>query len=201
MTGLKLTNGDTMQASDSVFGRDFNEALVHQVVTAVLAGARRGTKAQKTRSQTAGGGRKPWRQKGTGRARTGTIRNPIWRGGGKAFAAVPRDFSQKINRKMYRRALSSILSELHRHDRLRVVDEIVLAEPRTRLLVEKLESWSLESVLIVDKEPAKNLTLASRNVPGVGVLPVAALDPVTMLRFNHVLLTAAAVDHLGERLQ
>lgn len=196
MTQLKLARGGTLEAGDAVFGREFNEALVHQVVTAFLAGARGGSKAQKTRAQAAGGGRKPWNQKGTGRARAGTTRSPIWRGGGRAFAASPRNFSQKVNRRMYRGALCSILSELHRRDRLVVVDEFVVETPKTRDLVARLKSMSLESVLIVDTGISENLLLASSNLPMVGVLEVTHLDPVNALRFDKLLLTRAAVERI-----
>ncbi len=197
---LKLAQGGALEVGDAVFGQAFNEPLVHQVVTAFLAGARSGSKAQKTRAQASGGGRKPWRQKGTGRARSGTIRSPIWRGGGRAFAASPRSFSQKVNRKMYRSALRSILSELNRRDRLVVVDELALAAPKTRELVARLKSLSLGSVLIVDAEPSENLLLASNNLPTVGVLEAGNLDPVNVLRFDKVLLTKSAVVQLEGRL-
>ena len=197
---LKLAQGGSMESGDTVFGREFNEALVHQVVSAFLAGARSGTKAQKSRAQVTGGGRKPWRQKGTGRARSGTIRSPIWRGGGRAFAASPRNFSHKVNRKMYRGALCSILSEINRRDRLMVVDELDVPTPKTRDLAAQLKTLSLESVLIVDTKVGENLTLASNNLPQVGVLAVSDLDPVNILRFDKVLLTKAAVKQLEEWL-
>ncbi len=197
---LKTVQGGTFEAGDAVFDRGFNEALVHQVVTAFLAGARSGSKAQKTRAQVAGGGGKPWRQKGTGRARAGTIRSPIWRGGGRAFAASPRSFSQKVNRKMYRGALCSILSELNRRGCLIVVDELEAKTPKTRDLVATLKSLSLESVLMIDVEPDENLYLASNNLPQVGVLAVSGVDPVNLLRFDKVLLTRAAVAWLEEKL-
>ena len=200
MTQLKLAQGGTLEAGDAVFGREFNETLIHQVVTAFLAGARSGSKAQKTRAQASGGGRKPTRQKGTGRARAGTIRSPIWRGGGRAFAAMPRKFSQKVNRRMYRGAMCSILSELNRRERLVVVDEFPVETPKTRDLVAKLKSLSLESVLIVDAEPGDNLYLASNNLPAVGVLEARNLDPVNALRFDKVLLTKSAVVQLEGRL-
>ncbi len=197
---LKLAQGGTLEAGDAVFGREFNEALIHQVVTAFLAGARSGTKAQKTRAQVAGGGGKPWRQKGTGRARAGTIRSPIWRGGGRAFAASACNFSQKVNRKMYRSALCSILSELNRRGCLVAVDEFAVATPKTRDLAARLKSLSLESVLIVDAEPSENLRLASNNLPAVGVLEASSLDPVNVLRFDKVLLTKSAIAQLEGRL-
>ena len=193
---LKLIQGGTLEAGDSVFGHEFNEALIHQVVTAFLAGARMGSKAQKSRGQVSGGGRKPWRQKGTGRARAGTNRSPIWRGGGRTFAASPRNFSQKINRKMYRNAMRSILSELNRRDCLVVTEEFSIEKPKTRDLVEKLKSLSLESVLIIDAEIDKNLLLASNNLPLVGVLDARKIDPANLLRFDKVLLTKPAIDQL-----
>ncbi len=197
---LKLAQGGTLKTGDAVFGREFNEALVHQVVTAFLAGARSGSKAQKTRAQVSGGGRKPWRQKGTGRARSGTIRSPLWRGGGRTFAASARSFSQKVNRKMYRGALCSILSELNRRERLVIVDEFTVAAPKTRELAKQLQSLSLESVLIVDTELSENLILASNNLSPVGVLEADSIDPVNVLRFDKVLLTRRAVERLEARL-
>ena len=193
---LNLAQGGTFEVGDAVFGREFNEALIHQVVTAFLAGARSGSKAQKTRAQAAGGGRKPWRQKGSGRARAGSIRSPIWRGGGRAFAASPRSFSQKVNRKMYRGALCSILSELNRRGCLVIVDDFSAETPKTRDLVSRLKSLSLESVLIVDTELSENLIFASNNLPAVGVLEARRLDPVNVLRFDKVLMTKSAVEHL-----
>ena len=199
---LKMAQGGHLEANDVIFGRSFNEALVHQVVTAFLAGARSGSKAQKTRAQASGGGRKPWRQKGTGRARSGSIRSPIWRGGGRTFAASPRSFSQKVNRKMYRGALCSILSELNRRDCLIVMDEFNLETHKTRdlILAAQLKSLSLESVLIVDAEISENLILASNNLPQVGVLDARDLDPVNVLRFNKIMLTKDAIKQLEERL-
>lgn len=198
---IKLARGGTLEAGDAVFGREFNEVLVHQVVTAFLAGARGGSRKQKTRAEVSGSGRKPWRQKGTGRARAGTIRSPIWRGGGLAFAARPKNFSHKVNRKMYRGALCSILSELHRRDALVVVGEFPVDTPKTRDLAAKLQSLSLDSVLIVDAELSENLVLASNNLPKVGVLSADGLDPVNLLRFDKVLMTRSAVERLEGRLQ
>jgi len=188
------------KVSDEVFGRPFNEALVHQVVTAYLAGARRGTKANKSRSDVSGGGAKPWRQKGTGRARAGTIRSPIWEGGGVTFAARPRDWSQKVNRKMYRGALCSIVSELVRQDRLIVVDELTVKAPKTKELVSLLSKLNLNDVLIVTEEVESNLFLSSRNIPGVDVVDFAAINPVSLLRREKVLMTVGAVKKLEERL-
>ncbi len=189
-----------LTVSDEAFACAFNEALVHQVVTAYLAGARAGTRAQKTRSEVSGGGAKPWRQKGTGRARAGSIRSPLWRGGGKTFAATPVDHSQKVNRKMYRAAMRSILSELLRQERLLVVDEFTVAEAKTRLLVDKLATFGLTEALIVIDGFDENLALAARNLPKVGLLDAAAIDPVNLLRFGKVIVTGAALKKIEERL-
>ena len=183
----------TVALSDEVFGRDFNEALVHQVVTAYMAAARSGTKAQKTRAQVAGGGRKPWRQKGTGRARAGSNRSPLWRGGGRAFAAQPRNYQQKVNRKMYRSALRSILSELVRQDRLLVVDDFVLAEPRTKLARAAMDKLGVNDVLIISDELTENLFLAARNIPSVGMADVSAIDPVLLVSYDKVVVTQKAL--------
>lgn len=190
----------TVQVSDEAFGVNFREALVHQVVTACLAGARAGTVQQKTRAQARGGGAKPWRQKGTGRARAGTIRSPIWRGGGKAFAATPRDYSQKINRKMYRAAMCSILSELVRQDRLVAVESFSVNAPKTKDLAGKLSELSLDNVLIVTEDPDDNLYLSARNLPRVAVCDVANADPVSLVGFDKVLMTSAALKQMEERL-
>lgn len=197
---LTVNGGKDIKVSEATFGRDFSEALVHQVVTAYLAGARAGTKAQKNRSATSGGGAKPWRQKGTGRARAGTIRSPIWRGGGKTFAAVPQDHSQKVNRKMYRGAMQSILSELLRQDRLIVVDSLELAEPKTKALVEKLAGLGFETGLIVSDTINENVYLASRNLPGVYAMDVAGIDPVSLVAAEKVILTVDAVEKIQEWL-
>lgn len=197
---LTVNGGKDIKVSEATFGRDFSEALVHQVVTAYLAGARAGTKAQKNRSATSGGGAKPWRQKGTGRARAGTIRSPIWRGGGKTFAAVPQDHSQKVNRKMYRGAMQSILSELLRQDRLIVVDSLELAGPKTKALVEKLAGLGFETGLIVSDTVNENVYLASRNLPGVYVMDVAGIDPVSLVAAEKVILTVDAVEKIQEWL-
>ena len=198
-----IANGSAgnVTVSDEVFGREFNEALVHQVVTAYLAGARAGTKAQKTRAEVRGGGKKPWRQKGTGRARAGTTRGPIWRGGGRAFAARPRSFEQKVNRKMYRGALRSILSELVRLERLIVVDDFGLEQPRTKLAVEALAKLGVQRVLLVSRELQDNVFLAARNIPGVGMVEVGALDPVMLVSYDHVVITAEALTDLEVALK
>lgn len=179
--------------SDEVFGNDFNEALVHQVVTAYMNAARSGTKAQKSRADVAGGGRKPWRQKGTGRARAGTTRSPLWRGGGRTFAARPRDYAQKVNRKMYRSALRSILSELVRQDRLVVVDDFQLAEPKTKLALAALNKLGVNDVLIVCDEITENLFLAARNIPHIGMADVSAVDPVLLISYDKVVVTQKAL--------
>ena len=193
-------SGGALEVSEQNFAAPFNEALVHQVLTAYRAGTRAGTKAQKTRAEVRGGGSKPWRQKGTGQARAGTTRGPIWVGGGRAFAAKPRDFSQKVNRKMYRAALRGVLSELLREQRLMVVDSLVMEQPKTRDLVAKLTAMGLDHVLIlVDKHDDK-LCLAARNIPWVDVLAVSEINPVSLVRFDKVLATAAAVRSIEERL-
>ena len=197
---LTVAGGKDIKVSEATFGREFSEALVHQVVTAYLAGGRAGTKAQKNRSAARGGGRKPWRQKGTGRARAGTIRSPIWRGGGRTFAATPRDHSQKVNRKMYRGAMQAILSELVRQDRLLVVDSLDIAEPRTALLLGKLSELGFETGLIVTNELDGNVYLASRNVPGVYTVDVSGIDPVGLVAADKVIMTVDAVEKIQEWL-
>ena len=189
-----------LEVSEATFGREFNEALVHQVVVAFGAGARQGTKAQKTRSEVRGGGKKPWRQKGTGRARAGTIRSPIWVGGGRAFAAKPQDHSQKVNRKMYRGAIKSILSELVRQDRLVVVEKFGVDTPKTKALKAKLNELELNDVLIVTSEVDENLFLSARNLYKVDVRDVQGVDPVSLIAFEKVLMTADAVKQLEEAL-
>lgn len=189
---------------DELFNCELNSPLIHQVVTAFLAGARSGTKAQKSRSQVSGGGAKPWRQKGTGRARAGTSRSPIWRAGGVTFAASPRDYNQKVNRKMYKAAMRSIVSELARQGRLVVLDTLTLAQPKTKELVAKLASLDLGKVLIVtENTPAQsdNLVLAARNLPHVATCDVRSLSPVDLVHFDKLLLTIAALDQLKEKLQ
>jgi large subunit ribosomal protein L4 len=197
---LKMQGSGSVDVADSAFGAAFNEALVHQVVTAYLAGARAGTKAQKNRSAVRGGGTKPWRQKGTGRARAGTIRSPIWVGGGRAFAAQPRNHDQKVNKKMYRAALRSVLSELVRQDRLVVVESIELEAPKTKLLAGKIKELGLDDVLILNEAFDETLFLAARNLPNVGVCDVASIDPVVLIRFEKVLVTLPALKLIEERL-
>lgn len=197
---LNTASGGTVTVSEVAFGKDFNEPLVHQVVTAYLAGARQGSKAQKTRAGVSGGGKKPWKQKGSGRARAGTIRSPLWRGGGVTFAAVPRDHAQKVNRKMYRGALQCIMAELVRQERLVVVDDFVIAEPKTRALSEKLKSLGLTSALIVAAEVDENLFLSARNLPRVDVRDVDGVDPVSLIAFEKVLITVPALKKLEEAL-
>jgi large subunit ribosomal protein L4 len=189
-----------LEVSDATFGREFNEALVHQVVVAYAAGARQGTRAQKTRSDVRGGGKKPWRQKGTGRARSGTIRSPIWVGGGVTFAARPQDHSQKVNKKMYRGAVKSILSELVRQDRLIVVENFGVEAPKTKELKAKLKDLDLKDVLIITEELDENLFLAARNLYKVDVRDVQGIDPVSLIAFDKVLVTAAAVKKIEESL-
>lgn len=190
----------TVNVSEVAFGREFNQDLVHQAVVAYMAGARQGTKAQKTRSEVSGGGKKPWRQKGTGRARAGTIRSPIWRGGGVTFAAKPRDFEQKLNRKMYRAALQCILSELNRQDRLIVVENFDVDAPKTKALVQKLAQYDLSEALIVTEEMSENLYLASRNLHKVGVCDVQGVDPVSLIGFDKVIVTVPALKKFEEIL-
>ena len=197
---LTVAGGNAINVSEATFGRDFSEALVHQVVTAYLAGGRAGTKAQKNRSDVRGGGRKPWRQKGTGRARAGTIRSPIWRGGGRTFAARPQDHSQKVNRKMYRGALQAILSELVRQDRLIVLDSFEISTPKTSVLLAKLTDLGFDKGLIITPEVEGDLFLATRNVPGVYVLDVAGLDPVSLVAAEKVIMTVDAVKKIEEWL-
>lgn len=200
---MELTLKDAkgaLEVSEATFGREFNEALIHQVVVAYAAGARQGSKAQKTRSEVAGGGKKPWRQKGTGRARAGTIRSPIWRSGGTTFAAKPRSHDQKVNKKMYRGAMKSILSELVRQDRLVVVESFGVDAPKTKDLVAKLKAMELNDVLIVTKELDENLFLASRNLHKVDARDVQGIDPVSLIAFEKVLMTADAVKQLEEVL-
>ena len=197
---LKLAGSGSVEVAETAFGVEFNEALVHQVVNAYLAGARAGTKAQKNRSAVRGGGIKPWRQKGTGRARAGTIRSPIWVGGGRAFAAKPRDYGQKVNKKMYRSALRSVFSELVRQERLVVVEQLSLEAPKTRLLAAQLERMGLSDVLILNEAFDENLFLAARNLPHVGVCDVASVDPLVLIRFDKLLLTLPALKLIEERL-
>lgn len=189
---LKTVTGSAVELSDVAFGREFNEALVHQVVTAYLAGARQGTRAQKTRGEVSGGGKKPWRQKGTGRARAGSIRSPIWRSGGRAFAAKPQNWSQKVNKKMYRGAMQCILAELIRQERLILVDEISVSAPKTKELISKLNSLNAPKALIVTNEVDENLYLAARNIPHVNVLGAREVDPVSLIAFDKVIMSVDA---------
>ena len=194
------TGASSVQVSDAVFGVEFKPGLVHQVVTAYMAGGRAGTKAQKNRSAVSGGGSKPWRQKGTGRARAGSSRSPIWRSGGVTFAAQPRDYSQKVNRKMYRGAVRSILSELVRTERLIVAPELSVSAPKTKEMIALLKTYGVEDVLILTDGLDQNLCLAARNLPKVDVMSAQEVDPVSMIAFGHVLASEAAVKKLEERL-
>lgn len=190
----------TVQVSDATFARDFNEDLVHQTVVAYLAAGRQGSRKQKTRAEVSGGGRKPWKQKGSGRARAGSIRSPLWRSGGKIFAAVPQDHSQKLNRKMYRAAMRSILSELARQERLVVVESFGVAEPKTKLLTQQLAGYQIDEALIVAEEVDHNLYLAARNVPRVEVRDVAGVDPVSLVAYEKVVVTVPALRKFEEML-
>ena len=197
---INMHGGSSMDVADAVFGQDFNEALVHQVVVAFMAAGRAGTHAQKNRAAVRGGGTKPWRQKGTGRARAGTIRSPIWRGGGRTFAASTRDYSQKVNKKAYRAAIRSILSELVRQDRLLVVEGFALQAPKTKELLGNLKTLDLDNVLIVHDDPDENLYLAARNLNKVDVVDTAIANPVSLLAFDKVLITVAALRQFEEKL-
>jgi len=199
---LKVINGGAaLKVSDETFGREFNQSLVHQVVTAYRNGGRAGTKAQLTKAEVRGGGRKPRPQKGGGTSRAGSIRSPIWVGGGRAFAAKPRDFSQKVNKKMYRGALQSMLSELVRQDRLIVTQAFTVDAPKTKLVAAELKKLGLEKVLIIVEGIDEKLFLAARNLPHVEVLPVALLNPLSLVSYDKVLITVAAVKLIEERLQ
>jgi len=197
---LAIQGGGSLEVSDDAFGAKFNEALIHQVVTAYRAGGRAGTKAQKTRAEVSGGGRKPFKQKGTGQARAGTTRGPIWVGGGRAFAARPRDFAQKVNRKMYQAAMRSVLSELVRQERLVVVDAIGVSTAKTKDLVKYLKGLNLDQVLIVVEQASDSLRLSARSLPAVDVVEVRELNPVALVRFGKVLATSGALKALAERL-
>jgi large subunit ribosomal protein L4 len=200
---LELKNAkpaSEIQLSDESFGRAYNEALVHQVVTAYMAAGRSGTKAQKTRAEVRGGGKKPWSQKGTGQARSGSIRSPIWVGGGRTFAAKPRDFSQKVNRKMYRAAMQSMVSELVRQDRLVAVQSIDLAAPKTKMLVGKLAELGLTRALILVEAFEEKLFLAARNLPHVEVMAVSSLDPLSLIKHDKIIATVGALKLLEQRL-
>lgn len=200
---LAMNGGNKISVSDEIFGRDFSESLVHQAVTAYLAGARSGTKAQKSRSAVSGGGRKPWRQKGTGNARAGTIRGPIWRGGGVTFAAKPRDFSQKLNRKQYRSAMKVILSELVRQERVVVLDELIVTEPKTKAIKGMFDSLGIDGhsrCLIIDAELNENVYLSARNMKNVQLLAADRIDPVSLVNADQVVMTRAAVESIQEWL-
>ncbi|MBM30511.1 MAG: 50S ribosomal protein L4 [Gammaproteobacteria bacterium] len=192
--------GDTVEVSEVAFGREFNESLVHQVVVAYQSAKRAGTSAQKNRSEVRGGGRKPWRQKGTGRARAGTIRSPIWRGGGRTFPAKPQDYTQKVNRKMYRGAMRCIFSELIRQDRLVAVEEFSIDSPKTKNLLGKLAELSLDDVLIISSDIDDNLRLASRNLKSISVRHVSNIDPLSLISHEKVLVTLAALKECEEVL-
>jgi len=190
----------TIELTETSFGAAFNEPLVHQVVTAYMAGQRSGTKRQKSRAEVRGGGAKPWRQKGTGRARAGTIRSPIWVGGGRAFAAKPRSHDQKVNKKMYRAALRSVFGELVRQDRLVIVNDLELEAPKTKLLATKLKGFHMDNALILTEAFDEKVFLAARNLPNVGICDVASMDPVVLIRFEKVLVTLPALKLIEERL-
>jgi large subunit ribosomal protein L4 len=202
---VKLVDGkkgsSTLELADATFGAAFNEPLVHQVVTAYLAGARAGTKAQKTRSEVSGSGKKPWKQKGTGRARVGSVRSPIWVGGGRAFAARPRSFEQKVNRKMHRGAMRSIMSELLRQDRLLVTPELAVSAPKTKELRGKFEKLGFTKGLVVVEAFDMNLWLAARNLPNVDLLEARLIDPVSLVGADKIVITAAALKIIEERLK
>lgn len=200
LTSGKQSADKHIQVSEAVFGKAFNEPLIHQVVTAYLAGARQGTHAQKNRSAVSGGGKKPWKQKGTGRARAGTIRSPIWRTGGVTFAATTQDYSQKFNKKMYRAAIRSILSELVRQERLVLVDSFTVSSNKTKDFVAKLDELKLSDVLIVSDVVDENLYLAARNLHKVDVCDVAAVNPVSLIKYSKVLMTVPALRQFEEKL-
>ena len=197
---INVNGAAAIDVCERTFGGEFNETLVHQAVVAYMAGGRQGSKKQKTRSEVSGGGAKPWRQKGTGRARAGTIRSPIWRGGGTTFAARPQDHSQKLNKKMYRAAMRSILAELLRQDRLVVVEDFSVDAPKTKALLGKLDTLGLQDVLIVSENVEQNLYLAARNLPHVDVRDVQASDPVSLIAYDKVLMTVSAVKKFEEML-
>jgi large subunit ribosomal protein L4 len=200
ITALSGNNSNNVDVLESVFGQSYNETLIHQLVTRYLAGARAGTKAQKTRSDVSGGGAKPWKQKGTGRARAGTTRSPIWRTGGVAFAARPRNYEQKLNKKMFRVGIRSILSELLRQNRLVVSDTIVPATPKTKEFSEKLKNIDARRVLIIVDKVEANLALASRNIPNVEVIEAENLSPVLLVAADKIIATTSAIKKLEERL-
>ena len=191
----------SLSVADTVFGQPYKEALVHQVVTAYFAAARAGTKKQKTRAEVSGGGRKPWKQKGSGQARAGTTRGPLWRTGGRAFAARPRNYEQKVNRKMYQGALRSILSELIRQERMTVVDNLDVDAIKTKIIAQRLESYGVKSLLLIGEQLSDELYLSARNLYWVGMAEVDAIDPALLISFDKVLITKAAVSQIEERLQ
>ena len=197
---LKMQDSGSVDVAEVAFGADFNEALVHQVVTAYLAGGRAGTKAQKNRSAVRGGGAKPYRQKGTGRARAGTIRSPIWVGGGRTFAAKPRKFDQKVNKKMFCGALRSVFSELVRQDRLVITESVSMKAPKTKELAGILQKLGLDNVLIVNEAFDENVFLSARNLKDVGICDASSVDPVVLMRFEKVLITLPALKLIEERL-
>ncbi len=197
---LQVANGSSVAVNENVFAREFNEGLVHQAVVAYMAAGRAGTKAQKTRSDVSGGGSKPFRQKGTGRARAGTIRSPLWRTGGKSFAARPRDFTQKLNKKMYRAAMRSIFSELVRQDRLVVVNGFDIAEPKTKVMLAKLKEFGSNDALLVSDIDDINVLLSARNIPYCEVSTVAGLNPVSLVGHEKVIVTVAAIEKIQEWL-
>ena len=197
---LKTVSGSAVELSEVAFGKEFNEALVHQVVVAYMAAARQGTKAQKSRAEVSGGGKKPFKQKGSGRARAGSIRSPIWRGGGKSFAARPQDWDQKVNRKMYRGAMQCILAELVRQDRLVLVDDFTVAAPKTKELMTKLQGLGLTNALIITDAVDENLYLAARNIPHVDVIDTTAVDPVSLIGYEKVLMSVPAAKKLEVEL-
>jgi len=198
---LKNTDGKAVELNDAVFADEYNETLVHQAVVAYMAAGRSGTKAQKSRSDVSGGGIKPWRQKGTGRARAGTSRGPIWRKGGVTFAARPRDYSKKLNKKMYRSAMRSIFSELVRSDSLIIVDDFGVGEPKTKAMVSKLDSLKVGSnALLVSADVDENLQMSSRNIPNCEYLPFSSLNPVSLVSHDSVVITSSAVTKVQEWL-
>ena len=197
---LNVNDAQAIEVSELTFGGEFNETLVHQAVVAYMAGGRQGSKQQKTRSDVRGGGKRPWRQKGTGRARAGTIRSPIWRGGGKTFAARPQDWAQKVNRKMYRGAMQCILAELIRQERLILVEELSVSGPKTKELIAKLNDLGAPRALIVTKEVDENLYLAARNIPHVNVLGTNEVDPVSLIAFDKVIMSVEAAKQFEEAL-
>ena len=195
---LSSTKNQDINISDNAFSKDFNESLVHQAVVSFMAGSRQGTSKQKTRSEVRGGGKKPYRQKGTGRARAGTIRSPLWRGGGVTFAATPRDYSKKINKKMYRAAIRSIFSELLRQGRLVAIEQPVLEKPKTKEIANFLKEFSLSKVLIITDELDVNLYLSARNIPNVDIITVREINPVNLLKAQKVAVTAGAFKKIEE---